>query len=124
MASKQPLPTQKSFPKTVWVECDLGEDHKKHLKSLKVTAEKTMQGLDSLVVEGYKLSMSFETKNDCVGVYLTQPKPEGQEYTVCLSARGPSLDKALMVLLYKHFEMLQGDWSGKVKAGSYIDPWG
>lgn len=124
MASKLPMPAPKSYAKTVWVECDLNEEHKKHVKSLKMGPDKIIQGLDTLIGEGYKVSMMFEEKNDCVGIYCTAPRQEGQDFVMCLSARGPSVDKALMVLVYKHFEMLNSDWTGKLKAGSYIDPWG
>lgn len=89
-----------------------------------MTEAQILKGMEDLVLSGHKVTFAFEEKNDCVAVYCTAPKEDKDGPPICLSARGPSLEKAMMVLQYKHYELLQGDWSGKVKAGSYIDPWG
>jgi len=124
MANKKPEVTGKSFNPSRWVACELSASDKKHLKTVEVSFEQLLTGLSRLIDDGYRLSMGFETKNDAVGVYLTAPKDPTVNYTMCLSARAPTLEKALVVLSYKHFEMLKGDWSGHVDKSGAIDPWG
>lgn len=124
MVSKKPTVTGKSFNPSRWVACELSSSDKKHLKAVEISLETIMAGLGRLIDDGYRLSMGYETKNDAVGVYLTAPKDPALEYTMCLSARGPTLERALVVLNYKHFEMLKEDWSGHVDKSGAIDPWG
>jgi len=124
MPAKKPTVTGKSYTQSRWVSCELADSDKKHLKSVKVSHEQIFSSLAQLIDDGYRLSLGYEERNDCVGVYLNAPKNPSVEYTMCLSARGPDIEKALTVLMYKHFEMLKGDWSGKVDKSGAIDPWG
>jgi plasmid maintenance system killer protein len=124
MVSKKTVITGKSFSPTRWVSCELADSDKRHLKTLEVDWSTIMGSIERLISDGYRLSLGYEEKNDCVGVYLTAPKDTVPGFSVSLSARGPDVQRALLVLNYKHFEMLGGDWSGKVDTRGEIDPWG
>lgn len=112
------------YQPTVWVSCDLDESEKKHLKANKMPGEQLVNALSQLVDDGYKVSVSKDEKNDCVGAFLTAPKVLYDNQNVVLSSRGPDVDGALRVLMYKHFEILKGDWGKKIGKGGVLDPWG
>lgn len=124
MRPKEVSVTGRKFPETSWIRCDLTEDHKKHLKSLKFNAAQSLDALERLTEDGYKLSFSRDEKNDCIGVFITAPKEDGQVVQLCLSARGPTLTAAMMSVLYKHFEILKEDWSSNIDKRGQADPWG
>lgn len=116
---QKPLPNQ-----TLWVACDLNDADKEVLKKKPYNANEMMGGLSALVDAHYRITISFDEKADCVGAYLTAPREKASDPVKCLSARGHTLDQALISLLYKHFEKLQEDWGGVTKGGALIDPWG
>lgn len=113
-----------SFAPTVWVRCDLDEGEKKHLKANAMPADQLVRAICGLVDDGYKVSVSKDVKNDCVGAFLTAPKEMYDGQNVVLSSRGPDGDAALRVLLYKHFEVLQADWGKRIQKDGTLDPWG
>jgi hypothetical protein len=124
MPAKSPTTTGRKFPETAWIRCDLTDEHKKHMKSLKFEPKGALESLERLVEDGFKLTFSRDAKNDCVGAYLTSPKESESDPQLCLSARGPTLTSAIMVLLYKHFELLGEDWSSHIDKRGVADPWG
>lgn len=124
MASKSPSKSTNGYPQTQWVMCDLPKEVKERLKSEKVNVASVFKSLGNLVEQGYKVSISRDDRADCVGAYLTAPRNGSGDPVKCLSARGPSIDACLMVLLYKHYEILQEDWSGAIRQDGLIDPWG
>lgn len=95
----------------VYVRCTLSDADKERLKNDKTTSTKIMETLQRFADEGHKVSMQFESENDCYGVYATQSDETHGNYKFCLTARGPDIFKALLVLFYKHYEMLAQDWS-------------
>jgi len=124
MASKRTTNPTTGFPPTQWVVCELPTPVKDRLKKEKVNEPAVFKSLDNLVESGYKFSLSRDERADCVGCYLTAPRNDGSTSVRCLSARAPTVAAAIMVLLYKHYEMLQEDWSGSLKENGLIDPWG
>lgn len=113
-----------SFPETRWVKCDLSPDEKDDLKKREVSVTAVIASLADVIGEGFKISVSYDERSDCVGAYLTAPKESGLGGAVCLSARAPTLETALAVLLYKHFEVLREDWSSADSEGGARDKWG
>jgi len=112
------------FPPTTWVECDLTPEEKDDLKQRELSIEDTIQSLAGVIAEGFKVSFSYDDRGEFYGCYFTAPKDAFEGRTVCLSARAPSLEKALSVLLYKHFEKLKGDWQSEGAMRGKKDSWG
>jgi hypothetical protein len=76
----------------------------------------------NLAVEGYKLSLAWDSGNDCFYATLTQTSGASPHLGKALSGRGPTITGALQMLFQKHFVILKGDWS-KAK-GLEGDVWG
>jgi hypothetical protein len=113
-----------TFPITEWVSCELTDDEKANLKGREVSDAECMEALADIIGQGFKLSVSYDSRSDCVGVYLTSPEKGPGGVTVCLSARAPLLGQALSVLFYKHYTKLGGDWGTAGKEGRVKDQWG
>lgn len=112
------------YPATQWVSCDLSPEEKDDLRKRDISVDAILSSLAAVIAEGFKISISFDSRSDAVGAYLTAPRDTYPNSTVCLSARAPSLEAALSVLLYKHYEVLQEDWSTGLSGGSKKDQWG
>lgn len=113
-----------TFPPTEWVSCELTEDEKKYLKSQEVSDSELLENVAAVLAAGFKVSISFDERSDCVGAYLTAPRGRNEAVTHCLSARAPFLQAALHVLLYKHFTKLKEDWGAAAKETGKRDQWG
>lgn len=115
---------RQSYPETIWVSCELSQGEKDDLRARGVLEKELLQSLDALISEGFKVSVSYDSRSDCVGCYATAPKDAYPGRTVCLSARAPRLAQAVAVLLYKHFEVLREDWTEHLGAAAQKDQWG
>lgn len=107
-----------------FVQCELPKETKEAVKKWDPKFEITMDALDRLVSDGYKLSIAQDTYHDCVGAFLSFPKPGHKHSGLCLTARGPSYLQALKVLVYKHYQVLQEDWGAIVDQKREHDDWG
>jgi len=104
--------TKKNAPKT-WngfVNCELTAEDKAHFKVWDVEFADAFELLIGRVTEGYRLSYSFNKKNDSFICSLTAGEGTGANEGYTLSAFGKSVDTALRVLAYKDAFMLEGNW--------------
>lgn len=93
-----------------FVSCDLTNEERETIKENLVPVSVAFDKLDELIVGGYKWSLSYDDNADCHMVVLTCKNTKGVNFGYALSGRGPSLQGALTVILYKHFEKLKEDW--------------
>lgn len=114
----------RGFPETAWVKCDLSDEQKNFLKGQEVSDAELMEGMAALAGEGYKISLSYDQRSDCIGVYITSPEKARNGALQCLSARAPSMAQAVAVLLYKHYTLLAGDWGTAAGIEGSKDKWG
>lgn len=114
----------RNFPDTLWVKCELKESDKDDLQRRAVDAPELLSALGGIIEQGFKISISYDERSDCVGAYLTAPKEMFAGRVVCLSARAPDMARAVLVLLYKHFEVLHEDWSQDLPTGGGKGQWG
>lgn len=122
------MPKKAEIPRKQWevtfVRCDLDKATKDKAKSWDVKFEQTIDGLERLILDGYKVSMSHDKYNDCVGVFATMPDQSHQNHGMCLTARGPGMLPALKMLIYKHFHILDAVWDTEVNQENQRDQWG
>lgn len=72
-----------------------------------------LTGIFSLVLEGYKFSLSYAADGE---YWTTSLTGEGLGLTgiverCCLTARAPQVDQAIALLLYKHVVIAKGSWA-------------
>jgi hypothetical protein len=107
-----------------FVRCELDKETKDKVKSWDPKFEATLDAVDQMVTDGYKVSISYDKYHDCVGCFVTHPDPAHKNHGQCLTARGPNYLSALKVLVFKHFQILDGEWGAVVDQNGSRDEWG
>jgi hypothetical protein len=122
------MPTKKPKTSSEWtsifVRCDLDKDTKEQVKKMDPKYEATLDGLDQLLHDGYKVSFSPDKYHDCCGCFISHPDPAHKNHGQCLTARGPDFLGAAKVAVFKHFTILDGDWGTPVDQKDQRDEWG
>ena len=118
---------KKEAPKpweVLFVSCELDKSVKEQVKLHDPKFTWTTDAIDRMMSDGYKISMSPDKSHDCIGVYATMTDKTHKHAGLCLSARGQNYLIALKVLAFKHFNMLQEDWTEGVSAKGEWDSMG
>lgn len=119
-SKKTDTPEWKGF-----VDCNLDKAMKEAAKKwIASNAADQMVKVSELVDDGYKVSFSLDRYHDAYQASMSYQVNGGPNSGYTLSARGPDLAGAVGMLLYKHFIVLEGDWSQGAKRSKDTDPWG
>ncbi len=94
-----------------FVTCELTVEDKKSLREGAMPYEDAWEGLLDVIPEGYKLSISWDDKNETFTASLTAGAGTGDNAGWCLTGRGASFDGAVCSLAYKHFTKLARNWA-------------
>lgn len=66
---------------------------------------------DELLVVGFKISITFDAENDSYIASLTGALlPSMPDTLFCATARAETLARSWLLLVFKHFEIADGDW--------------
>lgn len=86
------------------------EDNREHLETL----------LDELVVAGNRLSATFDGKNSCFIVSITNRIEGDPNKNCCFSSRSDTLDEAIWLAMYKFHVLLNGSvWTEQAEATNW-----
>jgi hypothetical protein len=66
--------------------------------------------LDDVLGDEIKVGLSYDPDNETYQANLTSVKHAGSGMRVILTARAGTWEKAILLALYKHFVLLEGDW--------------
>jgi len=124
MPSKKQTKTTSNEWTSTFVRCDLDKETKEKVKAWDPKYEATIDALDRLLVDGYKVSFSPDKYHDCVGCFVSHPEPTHKHHGQCLTARGPDWINAAKVAVFKHFHILDEDWGAPVDQQASRDEWG
>lgn len=117
--------TKPSDPPYEWkgfVDIPLSESDKVRFKEWNVEADDILSLIETAVTDGYKLSVTLDTRNSCYQASLTGLAGAPANVGNTMSGRGGSPVKSLAVLMYKHFEIAQqGVWGNTVSPGNKDD---
>lgn len=69
------------------------------------------------VLDGYKLSLSFDHSNSSWIASLTCKRSSDPNVGLCLTARGGRVEGAVLALWYKDDVLLARSWSGRAQGG-------
>jgi|SRR5215467_1595750 len=105
----------------VFVNYDLTEGDKKSLKAANPSADQVLGTIVQLVKEGYKVSMSWDNRSDCVQAFLIGSSKECPNHGFILTSRAASAHKALASLLWKHTSVFEGVWHDRVDLSNRDD---
>ena len=124
MAKKpETKPTTNSWQQQ-FVRCELDKETKERVKKWDVKYESTMDGLDRMLNDGYKVSIVRDAQHDCMSIFATCTDKNNPNSGFCLTARAPGFLDALKVLVFKHFDVLQEQWDDGTGQKYQPDPWG
>lgn len=101
-----------------FVDVEMTAEDKVACKAATVDFDQVWADLEELVEEGYKMTLSYDEAHTTWNVSLTcrAEKHVNEGYT--MSARGGSFAAAARAFWFKHFSMLNEDWSAQAKKGS------
>lgn len=77
--------------------------------------------LPTLVGQRYKVSLSYNPKDDAVVASATCKDPVDANYQRTLTAFGPDVHEAVLRLCYIHFVVFEGTWPDEQQKGE--DGW-
>lgn len=87
----------------------LTDEDKAAIKATPIHVEGLDTSLESMLRDGYKISLKLDTYNDCYACYVLSPEKPGQDNQI-LTGRGTTPLKAVRQALYIHRIILAGDW--------------
>lgn len=95
----------------VFVNCTMPTTERVKVKKFAEDAEKLWQLNEQLMLDGYKVTWSFDKSRGGFACSLTCKDPESTNFGKTLSAWSSGWFDALAALLYKHFVYLSQDWN-------------
>lgn len=107
------MPAPKKTPARTWngfVSCELTAEDKASFKVWDVDFGDAFDLMMGRVTEGYRLSISFNKRNDSYIASLTGAEGVGANEGYTLSAFGKDVATAIRVLAYKDSFILEGVW--------------
>jgi len=107
-----------------FVHIDLAAQDKEALDKYDLKYQTTFDTLSRASLDGWKLSVVHDQRNDCSIASFTSPKVDGGARQVCLSARGPDMLQALRVLTYKINVICGGDLGALRNTAQSRSQWG
>lgn len=107
-----------------FVHLDLDSRQMQEAKGWDVSCEQTFDTLSRASLDGCKLSIVHDQRNDCSIASLTTPKDDSGARQVCFSARGPDMVSAMRMLAYKIVKILDGDVRSVKPTAEARSQWG
>lgn len=93
-----------------FINCELTDAERDKCKNNLIEPSEIMETLSDLAGNGYKVTISYDNRSDCVSAFLTGTAGQRTNKSLALSSRAPDAQGALTVLFYKHFEKLKENW--------------
>lgn len=94
----------------------LTEEQFAALDETKVTSAQLMTSLAAVVEGGLGFSLNYNADKETANATLMDKRDDSPAKGYALSAFGEDVPDALKILLYKHFNILGGDWSTLIGA--------
>lgn len=105
-----PTGTSSSFKSISWVNCNLSDDDISSIENWELSDTELLTALSSLIGEGYAVSVKRSPDNLSVMATIIGQADTCDNVGKGMSAFADTPDDAIKVLLYKHFNLLRGQW--------------
>lgn len=93
-----------------WVNRNLTDEEKKDHDARKVTAKEIGVLLFKVAFDGYNVRIAWDAYSKCFQANIIPYAPENPNFGFALSARGITPERAVSLLLYKHYEIFDQNW--------------
>lgn len=110
MATKSSAQIRK-YSETEYIRCELDKQLKKDLTDWLKGKPDFWSFIDKEVQNGLRFACHRDDYNKCVEARLTALSNSADINTLVLQGRGPDLDAAIQALFFKHYVVLEGDWT-------------
>lgn len=108
--SRREEPQQNTTPLT-FLTLRLTEEQFGEVDATKVTAAQLMTSLAAVVESGIGFSLNYNSERETANATFMDKRSDSKMQNTALSAFGEDVADALKILLYKHLNVLQGDWT-------------
>lgn len=118
MAKKNNAPSniqKPDYTSVKWVNRQLTSEEKEQHDSGNVRPEKIFKDLLALALSGYNIGIKWDGYSSCFQTTLIPFNTASPNYGFGLSARAADPFRAISLLLFKHYEVLQEDWQKAYK---------
>lgn len=114
--AKGKQPKKERFNDVEFVSLELSEEQKGILKAQELVAGELDELALKLTESGYRISLKWDTFNECHACYLQSIEETGTNAGAILTGRGSTPLKALRQALFKHYVVLREDWGSHRKS--------
>lgn len=104
------------FESVKWVNRNLSESEKQDHDEKKPKAADLFKDMLGLCNQGYNLSVKWDSYSKCFQASLLPYSPQCPNAGYGLSARAVTPERAVSLLLYKHFVVLEENWVAHYQA--------
>lgn len=106
-----------------FVRAELSQEEKASLRSWRASGTFDLfDGVQTMLEEGYRLSLKFDAYNECMACFVSHTDPEHENFGLILVGRGKFGESAMVEALYKHLHLCDTHWPDPdVKSG--YDTW-
>lgn len=118
--SKSKGKSSKSFDGK-YIRYELSVEDKRVLAGREFDTDRVFDQLDALVGAGYKFSVGLQSDGSAYLASLYDRDTESPFAGYTLTGRGRSFTNAIAALLFKHFDIFDGQWPGQSTSD---DEWG
>lgn len=98
------------FNDVEFIRCELTDAHKQDLKSRVKAGYDGWDNLQSLIEDGYRVTVKYDTWSSSPACFIQQMAEDGDNQGCILSGRGRTVHGAILEALYKHFVVFDGVW--------------
>jgi hypothetical protein len=95
-----------------FIECELDESERTTCREWATDTSVVFNALQQAVDDKFTVKLAYDRSNECYTAYMSghwQMNQPDKDWT--LTGRGSTTYRALATVLYKHFEVLGGDWA-------------
>jgi len=96
-----------------WVEVTLTDVQTADMRKTLNSPEIIMDGVLKLLESGYKLTLSWDYRNNAYACYIIPKDPKGDNGGKILSARGGSPLNAIRGALFRHYYVFDQTWGDR-----------
>lgn len=100
----------KNKSKVVWVDYTLSEEQKQQMQAELKNWTALASALEEMVGEGYKLSVQWDTWNDCMACFVTPGPDDHDNQGKVLAGRGKSVFSAVRGAVFRHISIFGKVW--------------
>lgn len=101
-----------------WINRNLTEEEKAHHDTQEKSPSELGILIFKLTTQGYNFRLAWDAYSKCYQANIVPFQAENPNYGYAVSARGATAQRAVSLLLYKHYAVFNENWAQFYKAAS------